>query len=67
MDLKVAVVVFKALGNCAIHRETSAAKLGRRDGKPLAFDVKDFLLVLPTVKGRLIKVDDRSSVSNILG
>ena len=62
VDLKVAVVVFEALGNCAVQCEAFAAMLGRRDGKPLAFDVEDFLLVLPAVERCL-----QESQINIVG
>ena len=50
VNLKVAVVVFEALGDCAVQCEAFVTMLGRRDCEPLAFDVEDFLLVLPAVE-----------------
>ena len=67
VDLKVAVVVFEALGNCAVQCEAFVTMLCRRDSEPLAFDVEDFLLVLPAVERCLVKVDDRRPVRNVLG
>ena len=67
VDLKVAVVVFEALGDCAVQCEAFTAMLGRRDREPLAFDVEDFLLVLPAVERCLVKVDDRRPVRDVLG
>ena len=50
MDFKVTVIFSETLGDCAIHSKAFAAILTCRNGEPLAFDVKDLLLVLPTIE-----------------
>ena len=67
MDLKVAVVIFQIFADGTVHRKSFASLLGCWDGKPLAFDVEDFLLVLPAVERCLVKVNDRRSVRDVLG
>ena len=67
MDLKVAIVVIETFTDSAVNCKSFAALLGRWDREPLAFDVEDFLLVLPAVERRLIKVDDRCSIRDVLG